>query len=259
VSDESVLVEVDEDGIALVTLNRPDSLNSANEDLHTAISAVWGDLANRPEVRCVVLRGAGRMFSAGGDLPLLQRMADDPGLREKVMGESSVLVHAMAHAPWPIVAAVHGAAVGLGCSLASLSDLVVMEEDSFFSDPHVQIGLVAGDGGALTWPFTAGLQRTKEWLLFGTKITAQEALQYGICNRVVPKGGALEEAMKLAKRLLKLPPQAMLETRKVINQPLVARIEEAADELLQIEIRSFDEPAFQSTLKKVLEKRGLKA
>lgn len=258
-TNDSVLIEQDEDGIVLVTLNRPDALNSANEDLHTAIAGVWSDLKERPGVKAVVLTGAGRAFSAGGDLPLLQRMVDDPALRTKVMAESSVLVRGMVHSPWPIVSAVNGPAVGLGCSLASLSDLVVIEEDGYFADPHVSIGLVAGDGGALTWPLSTGLQRTKEWLLLGGKISAQDAYQFGIANRVVPKGEAVTEAKKLAQRLVKLPPQAMLETRRVLNQPLVDRIEGALDDLLATETKSFEEPAFHSTLKKVLEKRGLKA
>jgi enoyl-CoA hydratase len=237
-----------EDGVAVVTLNRPAALNAANEDLHGAVAEVWAGLAEQPGLRAVVLTGAGTAFSAGGDLSLLQRMVEDRAVREKVMTEAHVLVHALVNFPHPVVAAVNGPAVGLGCSLASMADLVVMAEDAYFADPHVSLGLVAGDGGILTWPLNMGLQRTKEWLLLGGRMSAQQALEYGLANRVVPTAEVVPEARKLAVRLAKLPPQSLRETRRVLNQPLVARIEAALDGVLAVETASFDEPAFQANL-----------
>jgi enoyl-CoA hydratase len=253
-SNNALLVEHDEDGIAVVTLNRPDALNSANEELHGAISQVWSELADTSGVRAVVITGAGKAFSAGGDLPLLSRMAEDPGLRAKVMAEAAVLVRAMVTAPWPVVSAVNGPAVGLGCSLASLSDLVVMEEHAYLADPHVSIGLVAGDGGALTWPMNMGLQRTKEWLLLGGRMTAGQALAFGLANRVVPTGEGLAEGRALAGRLAALPPQAFRETRRVLNQPLLARVDEALDDILEAESASFDDEHFRRSLQALLDR-----
>ncbi|WP_405182662.1 enoyl-CoA hydratase/isomerase family protein [Nocardia sp. NBC_01377] len=243
-----LLIEVDDDGIALVTLNRPDALNAADEELHGVISAVWSELAARSDVRAVVLTGAGKAFSAGGDLPLLERMTRDVDLRARIMTEAASLVRGMAGLPVPIVAAVNGPAVGLGCSLASLSDLVVMERAAYFADPHVSLGLVAGDGGALTWPLNMGLQRAKEWLLLGGRISAEQAHAYGLANRIVEPGEAVSEGKKLAKRLVELPPQALAETRRVLNQPLSQRIESALDDILAAETKSFDEPAFRANL-----------
>jgi enoyl-CoA hydratase len=248
-SSDTVLTEApDADGVAVVTLNRPAALNAADEELHGAVAGVWAGLAEQPGLRAVVLTGAGTAFSAGGDLPLLQRMVDDATLRARVMAEAAVLVRALVSFPHPVVAAVNGPAVGLGCSLASMADLVVMAEDAYFADPHVALGLVAGDGGALTWPLNMGLQRTKEWLLLGGRMSAQQALEYGLANRVVPTGEVVVEAKKLAARLAKLPPQSLRETRRVLNQPLVARIEAALDDVLAVETASFDEPAFHQTL-----------
>ena len=247
-------LDQDGDGIVVVTLDRPDALNAANEDLHGAIAGVWSELAARPGARAVVLTGAGSAFSAGGDLSLLERMTTDAGLRARIMAEAKTIVRSMSLFALPVVAAVNGPAVGLGCSLASLSDLVVMEQDAYLADPHVALGLVAGDGGALTWPLNMGLQRTKEWLLLGGRITAEQALAYGLANRVVGPGEALAEATKLAKRLAELPPQSLRETRRVLNQPLAARLEEALDDVLTAEAASFDEPVFRHNLTRMLER-----
>jgi enoyl-CoA hydratase len=247
-------IDLDDEGIALVTLNRPDALNAANEELHGAIADVWSELAVMAGVRAVVLTGAGTAFSAGGDLPLLGRMVEDPALRAKIMAEAATLVRSMVTAPWPIVSAVNGPAVGLGCSLASLSDLVVMEEHAYFADPHVSLGLVAGDGGALTWPLNMGLQRTKEWLLLGGRMSAAEAHQFGLANRVVAKGESVDEARTLAKRLAGLPPQAFRETRRVLNQPLLARVEQSLDDILAAETASFDDEVFRRSLARMLER-----
>jgi len=185
----------------------------------------------------------------------LQRMVDDRTLRARIMAEAATIVRTMVAFPHPVVSAVNGPAVGLGCSLASLSDLVVMEEAAYFADPHVALGLVAGDGGAITWPLNMGLQRTKEWLLLGGRITAEQALQYGLANRVVPAGQSVPEAQGLARRLAELPPQSLRETRRVLNQPLQARVEEALDDILAAETQSFDEPAFQQSLARMLNRR----
>jgi enoyl-CoA hydratase len=255
-SSECLRIEPGDDGVVLLTLNRPEALNSANEELHGAISAVWPELAAIDGAKAIVITGAGKAFSAGGDLPLLNRMVADLELRAKIMSEAATLVRAMTTFPLPIVAAVNGAAVGLGCSLASLSDLVVMEEQAFFSDPHVALGLVAGDGGAITWPLLMGLQRVKEWILLGGQISSAQALEWGLTNRVVPQGEAVTEARALAARLAKLPPQALAQTRRVLNQPLIARIDDALDDVLDAETRSFDEPAFQRNLERMLARQA---
>jgi enoyl-CoA hydratase len=241
-----------EDGVVLVTLNRPESYNASNHELHKAITDVWPELEKLPGIRSVVLTGAGPAFSAGGDFTLLDNMVRDLDLRATRMTEGADLVRRMVHFPHPIVAAVTGPAVGLGCSLASLSDLVVIEEQAYFMDPHVSLGLVAGDGGVITWPFNMGLQRCKEFLLLGGKMTAQQAFDFGLANRVVAKGESVAEARSLAQRLGDLPPQSLRETRRVLNQPLVDRVEAALADLLAEETKSFDEEQFQANLAKGL-------
>ena len=145
--------------IRIVTLNRPGALNAADEALHGEIARVWRELAADGDARAIVLTGAGKAFSAGGDIGLLDRMIHDTALRDRIMAEGVEIVRAMTSVRVPIVGAINGPAVGLGCSLASMSDLVVMEEQAYFADPHVSLGLVAADGGALTWPLLTSLLR----------------------------------------------------------------------------------------------------
>ncbi len=252
VGDE-LLVEVD-DGIAVVTLNRPDSLNATDEALHGALAAVWPRLSADPDVRAVVLTGNGRAFSGGGDLDLLQRMTEDLDLRARIMAEGIDIVEAMTAVPVPIVAAVNGPAVGLGCSLAAMSDLVVMEEQAYYADPHVMLGLVAADGGALTWPLLTSLLRAKEFLLLGDRMPAAQALELGLANRVVPTGTALDEARALAARLAALPPQSVRETKSALNTALRTAVATALRPAIEAETRSFDEPAFRTNLARMLDR-----
>jgi enoyl-CoA hydratase len=238
--------------VRLVTLNRPDALNATNEELHRELALVWPDLAADPDVRAVVLTGAGRAFSGGGDLNLLQRMVDDADLRARVMAEGADIVRGLASVAVPIVAAVNGPAVGLGCSLAGLSDVVVMDEQAFLADPHVALGLVAGDGAALTWPLLTSLLRAKELILLGDRITAEDALRLGLANRVVPAGTSVEVALELADRLAALPPQSVRETKALLNSALQAAVGSLLPTAVATETASFDEAAFQANLAAML-------
>lgn len=235
-------------GVRVVTLNRPDALNAADEALHRELAAIWSELSDDPDVRAIVLTGAGKAFSGGGDLDLLQRMTEDVGLRETIMAEAAMIVRSMVSVPVPIVAAVNGPAVGLGCSLAGLSDLVIMEEQAYFADPHVALGLVAADGGALTWPLMTSLLRAKEHLLLGERLGAELAVELGLANRVVREGRSNEVANELADRLAALPPQAVRETKALLNTSLRTMVASALAGTLETESASFDEPAFRTNL-----------
>jgi enoyl-CoA hydratase len=241
--------------VRIVTLNRPHAYNAANPPLHRELAGVWPDLAADPGVSAVVLTGAGAAFSAGGDLELLSRMSADPALRAEIMEEGGAIVRGMTSLPVPIVAAVNGPAVGLGCSLASLCDLVVMEEQAYLADPHVALGLVAADGGALSWPLLTGLLRAREFILLGDRLPAEDALHMGLANRVVPKGEALACALALAERLAALPPQSVRETKALLNAALRRAVDTQLDAALARETESFDEPAFRSNLERMLRRK----
>ncbi|HZP30526.1 MAG TPA: enoyl-CoA hydratase/isomerase family protein [Acidimicrobiia bacterium] len=248
---DELLVEA-RGAVAVVTLNRPDALNAANEALHGRLARVWGELDGDPAVGAIVLTGAGGAFSAGGDLNLLQRMVDDRALRDAIMAEGMEIVRAMTAVRVPIVAAVNGPAVGLGCSLASMCDLVVVEEHAYFADPHVALGLVAADGGALTWPLLTSLLRAKEFILLGDRLPAADALGIGLANRVVPTGTSVQVALELAERMAALPSQAVRETKAVLNDALRRAVGSALEGAIAAETASFDEATFRANLATML-------
>jgi enoyl-CoA hydratase len=248
---DELLVEA-RGGVRIVTLNRPNALNATDEALHGELATVWSTLGEDPEVRAIVVTGAGKAFSGGGDLNLLERMVTDRALRSRIMDEAAAIVRSMTAVRVPIVAAVNGAAVGLGCSIAAMSDLVLIEEDAYFADPHVALGLVAADGGALTWPLLTSLQRAKEYLLLGERLGAADAVTYGLANRVVPKGQACAAAVELAERLAALPPQAVQATKQLLNTSLRGMVDAALPTAMATESASFDEPAFQANLARML-------
>ena len=242
-------------GVVVVTLNRPEAFNASNEPLHTEVSKIWAELDADDSINAIVLTGAGEAFCGGGDLGLLQRMVDDTELRQATMDEGAVIVRTMTAVRVPIVAAVNGPAVGLGCSLTGMCDVVLVEEQAYFSDPHVALGLVAADGGALMWPLLTGLLRAKEHILLGDRVDAEEAVRIGVANRVVPKGTSRDEAIKLATKFAKLPPQAVRESKRLLNHATLQAISAILDDALDRESESFDEPAFQANLDRMLNRK----
>ena len=164
------------------------------------------------------------------------------------MAEAADIVRAMTSVRVPIVAAVNGPADGLGCSLAAMSDLVVVEDQAYFADPHVALGLVAGDGGGLTWPLLTGLLRAKEFIFLGDRLPAADAVQLGLANRLVPTGTAVTVALELAGRMARLPPQALCETKALMNRTLQHAVSSWLAAAMVAETASFDERPFQTNL-----------
>jgi enoyl-CoA hydratase len=238
--------------VRIVTLNRPDDSNAVNQAMHDGIKNVWGLLAADHEARAVVLTGNGRHFSAGGDMDQLLRVASDLELRRRTMRDAKELVVGMTQFHLPVVAAVNGAAVGLGCSLVVLCDIVLMHEKAFISDPHVPLGLVAGDGGAVLWPLLVSMLRAKEYIFTGKRIPAAECERIGLCNRVVA-GDVLEEALTLAEELAALPAQSVQETKRAMNMHIERAMAGVLEFALAAESESF---IAGDVLEKVAEFRG---
>jgi enoyl-CoA hydratase len=202
--------------IRVVTLNRPEHNNAVNGAMHTRLSTIWQELAGDPEARAVVLTGAGSAFCAGGDFGFMAEVLDDEK-RWQTMEEGRRLIEEMLRFPLPVVAAVNGPAVGLGASLAVMSDLVVIADTAYLADPHVLVGMVAGDGGAATWPVHVSLLHAKEFLFLGDRVTPERAAAIGLANRVVPTKELLGEALTLAQRLSELPQHALRDTKRALN------------------------------------------
>jgi len=213
---DSMTVECD-GWLRIVRLNRPDQLNAVNAELHWALANVWRELRADRESRVVVLTGEGRAFCAGGDLDWLVQVHENEDEREFIQDELAEICFEMVRFPLPVIAAVNGPAVGLGCSVAVMCDLVLMADNAFLSDPHVSIGLTAADGGAAIWPLLTSVLRAKEYLYTGDRIPADVAVDMGLATRVVPADSLMKEALHLAGRLLEQPRYALQDTKKTIN------------------------------------------
>ncbi|MGW4984149.1 enoyl-CoA hydratase/isomerase family protein [Streptomyces mirabilis] len=242
--------------VRLLELNRPDQLNSMSEELHSGLASVWETVADDPEARVVVLTGRGRAFSAGGNFDIMTRVQRDRAFREQNVDEARRIITGMVRCPLPVIAAVNGPAVGLGCTLALLSDLVLMADDAYVADPHVQVGLVAGDGGAFVLPLLVGLPRAKELLFLGDRVSAQDAVRLGVANRAVPKDKLMDEAMDLAGRLAALPVQALRETKRAVNRHLEQALDTVMEPALLAEQDSMQTPDHVALVEKIIASHG---
>jgi enoyl-CoA hydratase len=209
-----------EGAVRVVTISRPDELNAVNQSLHWALANVWRQLAADLEAKVVILTGAGRAFSAGGDLDWITAFLDDPAARDESLREGAQIIEEILRFPLPVIAAVNGPAVGLGCSIAVLSDIVLISERAFLADPHVSVGLVAGDGGAAFWPLLTPILRSREYLYTGDRIPAATAVELGLASRVVPADELLPAARRLAERLAAQPAEALRGTKRVAGMYL---------------------------------------
>ncbi|MFF4272805.1 enoyl-CoA hydratase/isomerase family protein [Streptomyces sp. NPDC001536] len=240
-------IQVRADGpLRVITLNRPDALNAVNDPLHTGLARLWPRLGEDRDVRAAVLTGAGKAFSAGGDFAYLDEIRQDADLRARTIAHGRDIVLGMVRCRVPVVAAVNGPAVGLGCSLVALSDTVYIAESAYLSDPHVQVGLVAADGGPLTWPLHTSLLLAKEYALTGARIPAERAVAMGLANHVV--ADPLAEAMACAKRIAGLPRQAVESTKRLLNLHLERAVVATLDFATNAEEQSFRTEDFRATL-----------
>jgi enoyl-CoA hydratase len=249
------VLELDTDGgVRVVRLNRPEQLNATNHELHKAIADVWPEIDADHDVRAVVLTGNGRAFSAGGDFAYLDQLNKDTELRRESLDDGKRIVINMMRCRVPVVAAVNGPAVGLGCSLVALSDISFMAESTYLADPHVAVGLVAADGGPITWPLMISLQLAKEYALTGDRIPAARAAEMGLVNHVVPDDEVFDQAMACAQRIAKLPRGATEDTKRIMNLHMERAVLATLDYALTAEYRSFDSPELRANVDKFLEK-----
>jgi len=249
------VIRVESDGpVRIVRLARPEQLNAVNEELHRGPTDLFPQLSADAEARVAVITGEGRAFSAGGDFDLLDRMARDRALRRDVIAEGRELVLNMIRCRVPVVAAVNGPAVGLGCSVIALSDVVYMAESAYLSDPHVTVGLVAADGGPLTWPLHTSLLLAKEYAFTGDRISAARAAAIGLANHVCPDGEVLQAALAAARKIAALPRQAVEATKRVLNLHLERAVLATIDFAMTSESESFDTPDLQENLARFLQR-----
>lgn len=225
--------------ILQVTIDRPNSpLNAVDGQLHDELTALFAVLKVEREARCIVLTGSGRSFSAGGDFnwfPSLQ----EPGRLEPLRQDGKNLIWDMLDVQIPIVAAVNGHAMGLAANIALLSDVIFVAESARIGDPHVKVGIVAGDGGTIAWPLAIGPALAKQYLLTGDPIEAHEAHRIGLINFVTPDDECLDQALAFARRIAANAPMAVQYTKVATNKLLKDAANAAFDVATALEIVTF--------------------
>jgi enoyl-CoA hydratase/carnithine racemase len=250
-------IQVSADGpIRVVRLNRPEQLNATNHVLHQGLADLFPQLDADGDARAAVITGNGRAFSAGGDFAYLDELTKDAALRRQTLVDGRRIVTGMVACRLPIIAAVNGPAVGLGCSIVALSDIVFMAESAHLADPHVLLGLVAADGGPVTWPLLTSLQLAKEYALTGDRIPARRAAEMGLVNHVCADDEVLDQAMACAQRIATLPKQATEDTKRILNLHLERAVLATLDFALSAEDRSFTSPELRANIDRMLHKES---
>jgi len=204
-------------GVLLITLNRPDVLNAAHEEMHSELATVWTDVSRDAETRVAVVTGAGRAFSAGGDLAMVERQIGDYDRVTSMLAEMSDLVYNLANCEKPVVSAINGVAVGAGLVVALLADISICAADARLGDGHVRLGVAAGDHAAIIWPLLCGLAKAKYYLMTGEMISGEEAERIGLVSKALPKEEVLAEALRIADHLATGPQLAIRLTKRALN------------------------------------------
>lgn len=219
--------------VATVTLNRPDSLNSLNDRMTTELAEVFRQFQQDPAVRCVVLTGAGRAFCSGQDLgDLKQKYADPsfiPHLGDDLRRRYNPVVRALRNLEKPVIAAVNGVAAGAGLSVALACDLRVASEKASFIEVFVNVGLVPDSASTFFLPRLVGLGKAMELCFTGDRVSAADALAWGMVNKVLPPDDLLNETQELAARLAKLPTRAIGLMKRLLNQSFNADLDQQLD------------------------------
>jgi enoyl-CoA hydratase len=216
----STLLLTRKDRLLTITLNRPEILNAVNLQMHDELADVFNFAISDEHSDVVVLTGAGRAFCGGGDLAHMAENAAHPDRFDHEARIAKRIVFAMLDLDKPLICRMNGHAVGVGATLALLCDVVLAADVAKIGDPHVAVGLVAGDGGAAIWPQLIGLARAKEYLLSGELLTAKHAEQIGLINHCVPADELDSAVNAYCERLLSGSTSAIRWTKVLLNQEL---------------------------------------
>jgi enoyl-CoA hydratase len=242
--------------VLVATLDNPrNDLNTVDGQVHEDLAELFRTLRREREARAVVLTGSKKAFSAGGDFgwfPTLQQ----PGALDALRLDAKQLIWDLLDVELPVVCAVNGPAVGLGASVALLCDIVLVADTAVIADPHVKVGVVAGDGGAAIWPLLVGPARAKQYLMTGDPLTAAEAERIGLVNEVVPAAELPARAMWWAERLAAGAPLAVRYTKLAVNQQVKRALLESFDVSTALELVTFHTEDHAEALAALQEKRA---
>jgi len=215
---KNIQFERRDSGILWTTFNRPDVLNAADARLHSEMVALWETIERDPAARVVVVTGAGRAFSAGGDLNMVENAYRDFDEITRILDEARGLVYNMLRFSKPVVSAINGPAVGAGLVIALLADISIAAENARLADGHVRMGVAAGDHSAILWPLLCGMAKSKYYLMTSDFVSGKEAERIGLISLCVPDEQLMAKAESVAKDLANGPRLAIQYAKRALNQ-----------------------------------------
>lgn len=252
-------IKADRNGrILTLTLTAPNPVNAVDGAMHRELARIFLDAQDDLDSDLIVLTGAGRAFCAGGDTAWFKTHIDNPASFRAIGPEAKRIVTSLLDLEKPILCRLNGAAAGLGATIALLCDVIIASDRAVIGDPHVKVGLVAGDGGAIIWPQLIGYARAKEFLMTGEMIPAERAFALGLINHVVSHDGLDAKVAEIAGRILANPKWAVRWTKTATNAPLRALAAQLLDTAMAYELLSNSLDDRKEAVAAFIEKRAPK-
>jgi enoyl-CoA hydratase len=241
-------------GVVLITINRPEVMNATNARLHWELTQVWLTIDADPAARVALVTGAGRAFSAGGDMSLVEEMAGNAAAAARTMREASDLVYNIINLDKPVVSAINGPAVGAGLVVALLADVSIIAETARITDGHTRLGVAAGDHAAIIWPLLCGMAKAKYYLLTSEFLDGREAERIGLVSRAVAEDKVLDVAWTVAESLARGSQPAIRFTKRALNN-WIKQAGPIFDQSLALEMLTFMGDDVREGMQAIREKR----
>ena len=200
-----------------LTFDRPETYNSVDAETHTQLTNIWRDINDDPDINAIIVTGAGKAFSAGGDFELIKSILDNPVARMSTWKEAKDLVYNVINCNKPIISAINGPAVGAGLVVALLADISIAARSVRITDGHTRLGVAAGDHAAIIWPLLCGMAKAKYYLMTSDVLTGEEAERIGLVSRCVDDAVLQDEALAVAQKLAAGAPSAIRWTKYALN------------------------------------------
>ena len=242
-------------GVVLITINRPEVMNATNARLHWELTQVWLTIDADPAARVALVTGAGRAFSAGGDMSLVEEIAGNAAAATRTMREASDLVYNLINLDKPVVSAINGPAVGAGLVVALLADVSIIAETARITDGHTRLGVAAGDHAAIIWPLLCGMAKAKYYLLTSEFLDGREAERIGLVSRAVPEDKVMDVAWTVAESLARGSQPAIRFTKRALNNWL-RQAGPIFDQSLALEMLTFMGEDVREGMRAIREKRA---
>ena len=242
-------------GVVLITINRPEVMNATNARLHWELTQVWLTIDADPAARVALVTGAGRAFSAGGDMSLVEEIAGNAAAATRTMREASDLVYNIINLDKPVVSAINGPAVGAGLVVALLADVSIIAETARITDGHTRLGVAAGDHAAIIWPLLCGMAKAKYYLLTSEFLDGREAERIGLVSLCVAPDRLMDTAREVAGKLARGSQPAIRWTKRALNNWL-RQAGPIFDQSLALEILSFGHADVREGVRALREKRA---